>query len=227
MSSRFDSIALRAGLWGGPLFLASLTIFGALTPGYSHLRKAVSRLGAWDNPWGLWFDLFGLFIPGLFAVGVAVELRRRLRVLKTNTRWATGLVILCAMFALTAVPADFLRMFQSPWTWMHAFFVFGDMVVLFAVIPGCTKALKTLGAPGASTRIFLILGYLPVAEFLLYGVLPQTPGLVQRLMILTVHGAIGWISWTLLRLPPPAERKEPDSAHEESSICQELKKSQL
>ncbi len=195
------TLVLRAGLWGGPLFLASLLVFGALTPGYSHLHKAVSRLGAWDNPWGLWFDLCGLFIPGLFVVGVAVELRRRLRVIQANTRWATGLVIFGAMFALTAVPADFLRMFQSPWTWAHAFFVLGNGLVLFAVIPGCTKALRTLGAPNASARLFFILGYLTAAEFLLYALLPHIPGLVQRLMILTAHGAISWMSWTMLRLP--------------------------
>jgi hypothetical membrane protein len=197
------AIALRAGLWGGPLFVTSLLVFGALTPGYSHLHQAVSRLGAWDNPWGLWFDLSGLFIPGLFAVGVAAELHRRLRVLNAKTRWATGLIIYGAMMALTAVPADFSRMFQSPWTWAHAFFVLGNGLVLFTVIPGCTKALKTLGASGSSAKIFFVVGYLTAAEFLLYGVLPHTPGLIQRLMIFTAHCAISWMSWTMLRLPQP------------------------
>lgn len=204
MNSRFASIALRAGLCGGPVFLASLLIFGALAPGYSHRHDPVSLLGAWNQPWGLWFDLFGLFIPGLLAVGVAVELRRRLRAPNANPRWATGLVIFGATFALTAVPADFSRVLRSPWTWVHLFFTVGNPLVLFVVIPGCTKALQTLGASGASAKLFFVLGYLVAAEFFLYVVFPHTPGLVQRLMILTVHGAVSAMSWTLLHLPPPA-----------------------
>ncbi len=196
-------IFLRAGLWGGPLFIASLLVFGALTPGYSHLHKAVSRLGAWDNPWGLWFDLFGLFIPGLFAVGVAIELRRRLRVLNASTHWATGLLIYSVMMALTAVPADFSRMFNSPWTWAHAIFVLGNGLVLLVVVPGCAKALRTLGASSVSAKIFFTIGYLTAVEFLLYGILPHTPGFVQRVMIFTAHFTTAWMSWTLLRLPPP------------------------
>jgi len=204
VSPRPGAVALRAGLWGGPVFLASLLVFGALTPGYSHEHRAVSQLGAWGRPWGIWFDLFGLLIPGAFTVGVAAEFRRRLRMLTANTRWATGLVIFSAMFALTAVPADFSRMFQSPWTWIHALCVLGSPVVLFVVIPGCTTALNTLRAPGTSRKTFLILGYLPAAELLLYFVFPHTPGLVQRLMILTVHSAMSWMSWTMLHLPSRA-----------------------
>jgi hypothetical membrane protein len=197
------AIALRAGLWGGPVFLASLLVFGALTPGYSHLHQAVSRLGGWDNPWGLWFDLFGLFIPGLLAIGVAIELRRRLQALKASTHWATGLLIYGAMLALTAVPADFSRMFKSPWTWAHAIFVLGNGLVLLTVVPGCAKALKTLGASSTAAKIFFTLGYLTAAEFLLYGILPHTPGLVQRLMILTAHCTTAWMSWTILSLARP------------------------
>jgi hypothetical protein len=110
------------------------------------------------------------------------------------------LLIYAAMMALTALPADFSRMFRSPWTWAHAFFVFGSPLVLFVVIPGCAKALKTLGASSMAARTFVVLGYLTAAEFLLYGVLRDTPGLVQRLMILTTHLAVAWLSWTLLGL---------------------------
>jgi hypothetical membrane protein len=191
--------AWRAGLFGAPVFVASLLIFGARTPGFSHRHKAVSELGGLGAPWGLWFDFFGLLIPGLLAVATASELRRRLRSRGARTRSVTLLWVFAGMFALTAVPADFGAMFKSPWTWAHAFFVLGNAPVLFAAIPGCARSLRELGASARTSRIFVILGYLPAAEFLLYGVLSNMPGLVQRLMIVTTHLAIAWLSWTLLR----------------------------
>ncbi|HVZ64092.1 MAG TPA: DUF998 domain-containing protein [Lacunisphaera sp.] len=200
---RQGAIVLCAGLAGGPLFLCSLAVFGALTPGYSHWHQAVSRLGAWGMPWGLWFDLFGLLLPGLSAVGVALELRRQLRALQADTRWATAMAGFGIMLAFTAVPADFHNMFRSAWTWVHAFFVLGNGLVWLVVIPGCTQVLRTLGATRAAATMFFALGYLTAAEFLLYGLLPHAPGLVQRLMILTTHAAVAWMSWTMLHLPQP------------------------
>jgi hypothetical membrane protein len=197
---RQDSLVLWTGLFGGPLFLASLLLFGALTPGFSQLHKSVSALGGIGTPWGPWFNGFGLLLPGLFATGVAVEFRRRLRAAKINTRWATGLVVFGAMLALTAIPADFSLMFRSPLTWVHAFFALGDLLVFFLVVPGCAKTLKAFGASPISVRIFVVLGYLPSVEFFLYGIFPHVPGLVQRLMIFTVHCVMASLSWTLLQI---------------------------
>lgn len=202
MSSQNSSslVRLRAGLLGGPLFVASLLIFGSLEPGFSHFHQAVSELGAWGVRWSLCFDFFGLFLPGLLAFGVAWELRRMLRQAGARARSATGLMIWATMIALTAVPADFERKFDSPWTWVHAFFVLGNALVFFAVIPGCAMSLRILGASKAATMTFVLLGYLPLAEIPLYALLPNTPGIVQRLMILTTLLAVTWLSWVLLRL---------------------------
>ena len=189
----------RLGLLGAPVFVASLLLFGALTPGFSQLHKAVSELGALGTPWGLWFDFFGLLIPGLLVVATARELRRRLRSRGIRTRSATLLLVFAWMFALTAVPADLGSMFKSPWTWAHACFVLGNAPILFAAIPGCARSLRELGASVRDRRMFVVLGYLPAAEFLLYGALSNMPGLVQRLMIVTVHLAMAWLNWTLLR----------------------------
>lgn len=190
--------AWRAGLFGAPVFVASLLIFGALTPGFSHLHKAVSELGGLGTPWGLWFDCFGLLIPGLLAVATASELRRRLRSRGARTRSVTLLWVFAWMFALTAVPADFGAMFKSPWTWAHAFFALGALPVLLVATPGCARSLREIGASSRTSRVFLVLGLLPAAEFLLYGVFSNMPGLVQRLMLVTIHLAIAWLSWTLL-----------------------------
>lgn len=193
---------LTFGLCGAPLFLGSLGLFGALDSSHSHLAEAVSRLGALGQPWGLWFGFFGLFLPGLCAVAVALELRRRLHAQAFPTRWATGLMIYGVMMALTVVPADFARMFQSPWTLVHTFFVSAAPLVFLIAVPNCATALRRLGASSVAVTTCKILGLLPIAEFLLYGVPEVGAGAVQRLMILTTHVAIAWISWTLLRLPP-------------------------
>lgn len=198
-TGRQDAIVLGAGLAAPLLFAGSLALFGALTPGYSHLHRAVSELGAVGAPWGPWFGVFGFLVPGLLGAVVAAELRRRLRAAGAGTGWATGLLVYTAMMALTVVPADFERKFASPLTWAHAVFVMGAPLVFFTVIPGCARALKALGASRTSIGVFWFLGYLPVAEFFLYGLLPNTPGLVQRLLIFTVHLALAWMGVTLFR----------------------------
>jgi hypothetical membrane protein len=187
---------LVAGLLGGPVFVASLLGFGALHPELKHSTSAVSRLGASGTPWGLWFGFFGFLLPGLMALAAAWEFRR---VLAVKTWSSAALIVYGILIALTAVPADFRRMFESPWTWGHAFFVLTSPLVLFAAIPGCARGLRALGVSKVSTGIFVLLGYLPLAELALYGVFVRTPGLVQRGTILTTHLAIAWLSWLVLR----------------------------
>ena len=189
---------LWAGLLGAPLFILSLIVFGRLTPGYSHSHSAVSRLGAFGAPLFWLFDLIGLFLPGLFIAGVAVELRRAEAARDSLTWSSTGLLVFGLTQALTAVPADFQRMFQSPWTTAHAFFVTVPVLLFFLVVWGCGRSLSSLGASRSAVGMFRVLGYLPIAEFLLYGLVKDAPGLVQRLMIITVHASSAWLSWVLI-----------------------------
>jgi hypothetical membrane protein len=175
-----------------------LIIFGSLTPGYSHAHSAVSRLGAFGAPLFWLFDFVGLFLPGLFIAGVAVELRRAEEARKSVTWSSAGLLAFGLMQALTAVPADFQRMFQSPWTIAHAFFVTVPVLLFFLVVWGCGRSLLNLGASRSAVGVFRLLGFLPIAEFMLYGVVNDSPGLVQRLMIITVHASSAWLSWVLI-----------------------------
>jgi hypothetical protein len=131
---------------------------------------------------------------------VAVELRRAEAAAKSVTRSSAGLIVFGLMQALTAIPADFHAMFRSPWTVAHAFFVTVPPLLLFAVVRGCGRSLMALGASRASARVFMLLGYLPLAEFFLYGLAKDSPGLVQRLMIVTVHASAAWLSWVLMRI---------------------------
>ena len=193
-------VLLWAGLFGAPLFIASLWFFGSLNPDFRHATRAVSRLGALGAPWFVGFDIFGLFIPGQIIAGVGLELRRAELGAGARSRSSLGLIVFGFMQALTAVPADFEKMFHSPWTWIHAFFVTAPILLLFAVLPGCFRSMRRLGATRVNGGVFLLLGYLPVAEFLLYGLLPSKPGLVQRLMIITVHCTIAWLSYFLFEV---------------------------
>jgi hypothetical membrane protein len=156
---------LWAGLFGAPLFVASLLIFGSLQPGYSHFTRASSRLGALGVPGNMGFNVFGFLLPGLLAAGVAWELRRAERVAGVPTRSSIGLLVYGMMLALTAVPADIEHMFQSPWTWVHAFFVTAPVPLWAVVLPGCAKSLRVLGASRHEATLFLVLGYLVIAEF--------------------------------------------------------------
>jgi len=182
------------------VFIGGLLIFGSLTPGFSHSTRAVSRLGAIGTPWGLGFTVVGLLLPGLLSVGVAYKFRRECAEERIKTRWPTALLVYGIMMSLTAIPADFNRMFASPLTWVHAFFVLVSPLILFVAIPGCVRCLRFLGVSNASSTLFAVLGYLPVLELPLYGVFTHAPGLVQRLTILTTHLAIAWLSVSLLRL---------------------------
>ena len=186
------------GLLGAPFFLTSLLVFGALNPGYRHSQAAVSRLGAFGAPWFLAFDFLGLLIPGLLTAGVALGLRRSERAAGAVTRSSGGLLLFGVMFGLAAIPADYREMFRSPWTWLHTFFVTVPPLIYFAAIPGCARSLRRLGVSRFAAGVFFVLGYLPLAEFSLYGVLGDRRGLVQRLTIVTVHLGIAWLSWTLL-----------------------------
>ena len=145
---------LAAGLCGAPLFVLSVIVFGLLNPGYSHAHRAVSRLGGMDAPLFWAFDLIGLFVPGLLIAGVAIELRRAERDAGVVTWSSAGLVWFGFMHALTAIPADFQRMFKSPWTWAHAFFAIVPAFLFFLVIHGCGRSLSALDAPRWRVRVF-------------------------------------------------------------------------
>jgi hypothetical protein len=184
----------------------------------------VSRLGAWDLPLGLWFDFFGLLLPGVLASGVAWGLRRSLLEAGLPTRWGSGLLLYTVLIALTAIPADFVLMFKSPWTWAHAFFVLGNPFALFLVIPGCARSLRQLGVSRISMSVFVGLGYLPLLEFPLY--LVTFPGLVQRMTIVTAYLSIAWLAWILLRLAPestPAKAVPPASTLTGSTTAKRIR----
>ena len=65
---------LLCGVFGTPIFLLGLFVFGLGYPGYDHFNQAISELGAIDSPVKALvnifvFNLFGVFIA-LFSLGI-------------------------------------------------------------------------------------------------------------------------------------------------------------
>lgn len=107
------TVLLWAGLLGAPLFVLSLVVFGGLTPGFSHAHRAVSRLGAFDAPLFWVFDIVGLFLPGLFMAGVAVELRRAEAAISRVQRMSRAATILALLVKRKPLHGP-SRCFNSP-----------------------------------------------------------------------------------------------------------------
>jgi hypothetical membrane protein len=63
-------IAVATPAW----FLVTYLTLSALHPGYSHLTKAVSELGAWGEPNMWWWNVFGYGVSGLAIALLGVSL---------------------------------------------------------------------------------------------------------------------------------------------------------
>jgi len=55
------TVAIVTPLW----FLAVYLVMASLSPGYSHLTKAVSELGSWGAPHMWWWNVLGYVLPGV------------------------------------------------------------------------------------------------------------------------------------------------------------------
>lgn len=106
-----------------------------------------------------------------------------------------------ASFALTAIPADFAKLFACPWTWAHlAFVTLGAFLFLWAAFAN-RGSLAALGVPDRAARYLSWAGWLLVLVFLL-NFLPfgrEYPGLVQRCMIVTTLVWTSILNGLLLR----------------------------
>lgn len=54
------SLLAIAGVFAPLIFVLNIVLWGAMTPGYSHLSQYVSELGAVDAPYGEWMNALGI-----------------------------------------------------------------------------------------------------------------------------------------------------------------------
>jgi len=166
-------------------------IFGALEPNYSHLYNAVSELGAFGAQNALGMNVLCLFLTGALVTctGIAFRIFLAERDVATSSGW--WVIILGVMLSGAAVPADMDLYFKSPWTVVHAFFVF------LAVIPFGIAAWETHRVLSKLSLKSAFISYFPlliIPVVFLHGVLDQG-GLVQRLTILIVLLWVSYLSW--------------------------------
>lgn len=190
-----EKTLLKIGMISTPWWLISIGIFGALQPGYSHLYKAVSELGALDaaNPWGM--NIFCLFLTGFFVTLSGFAFKKYLvsRNLSSTSAW--WLIVFGIMLAGTAVPADMERYFENPLTVIHAFFA------LFGVVPFLVAAWLTprvLRRQGTHSAFLTWFPWLIVPTFFMHGVVEQS-GLIQRITILITLVWVSYLSYFLIK----------------------------
>lgn len=185
----------KFGIAATPWWIATLLLFGALQPGYSHLYNAASELGAFGASNPLAMNILCFFLTGAFVALAGLGFVRYLKSEAQSPAAGWWVFALGVMLAGAAVPADMDLYFESPWTVVHAFFV------LLGVIPFLVAAWKThavLRVLHQQSRFLAYFPWLIVPVFLLHGILDQG-GLVQRLTILVVLVWVGALSWHLLK----------------------------
>ncbi|MGI9427770.1 MAG: DUF998 domain-containing protein, partial [Bythopirellula sp.] len=114
-TSRLDN-RLRLGQVVGVWFFGCLFVFAAVYPGYSHLTKAVSELGAFGAPHAVLWNLLGFGLTGLLILLFGTGLQHLLVRRGVNSSGGWAVVAIGASFAATAIPADMEMRLKSPWT---------------------------------------------------------------------------------------------------------------
>jgi hypothetical membrane protein len=178
-----------AGIVGAGIFWTAPFTFAATYPGYSHLTKAISELGAFGAPHALAWNLIGFIVPGLLlavcGAGVALAIDGR----RTRLFWL--LVGSGLGFAGTGIfPIEMHNsspVMSSPWTSGHILMTFVSgipWVIAAFVLVGHVKRNAQLQH---MKRFSLALGVFAFAS-LVFNVLARSmpffaarPGLAQRI----------------------------------------------
>jgi hypothetical membrane protein len=192
----------RALAWfalaGQALFIASWIVSGALQPGYSHVRSAISELGAGDvlHPWivNAGLVLVGLSVAALGAALPAVLPRRRATRVAAGLFLAAGaLLLLAGLFHLDCGLSqqrclDRFRAGDLSWhSYAHVWLSFGFELVFVATTFAIARALW----PAPSGLLALGCGVSGVAILVFFSVVDRpeasTSGLSERIGFGTVH----------------------------------------
>ncbi|MBM3898609.1 MAG: DUF998 domain-containing protein [Gemmatimonadetes bacterium] len=172
-----DMQIARLGILANLLFWPLMFAMAAMRSDYSHLHQAISELGSLGAPWMMVWNVFGFFGPGLLLAGFGWNLVRRLR---PGSRWVAGIL------ALAGIGMSFAGVFpanmddREGWeTMLHAL---GSLTSLLSwaagVIATAILAHRTRPDIAAASCIAILAA---LCGFALYGFMPHTPALVQRI----------------------------------------------
>jgi hypothetical membrane protein len=186
----------RAAVVATAVFWPALFVFAAIYPGYSHLHRAVSGLGAFGAPHALAWNIIGFIVPGLLlavcggSVALAIEGRRSVLF------WL--LVISGLGFAGAGIfPAEMrngIPVMQSPWTAGHVLMIslsgFPWMIAAFVLV-GRVRRNDRWRRLLPVTLTLAVVALLGLALNVLAGSIPMladVPGLAQRLAFAVYFG---------------------------------------
>ena len=89
-----SGLLLKTGVIAPIVFVASVAVWGALTPGYSHISQYISELGARGAPFATPMNLLGIVPFGLLICTFAIGYARSTT--SFAARWLTsGVLLLC------------------------------------------------------------------------------------------------------------------------------------
>jgi hypothetical membrane protein len=206
-------VTARIGAAGiAAFYLASLAA-GAVKPGYSHLREAVSALAATDSP-GAAVMIAGFLVSAVGMLAIGLGIRRRLRAGVAGPV-AAGLVLLSGALM---VPAGLARQdcserlpscldhgaapLASTHFWVHQFVSLALFLLLTVSLFVMARGLRRSGGWAYLARWSKAAGLLCVigiAELMVDPpALDPYAGLVQRLFVLVLFG------WPLVVAAAPA-----------------------
>lgn len=123
-------VARRAAVAAAVVFWPALFLFAALYPGYTHLHRAISGLGAFGAPHALAWNVIGFIVPGLLLAASAARIALAIDGRRTLLFWL--LVTSGLGFAGAGVfPAEMwngIPRRESPWTAAHIAMIFASGV---------------------------------------------------------------------------------------------------
>ena len=191
-------LAFAANLLFWPLMFA----MAALRPNYSHLHQAISELGSYGAPRMWLWNVLGYIIPGILLAVFGWCFVRRIR---PRSLIAAGLLALAGVFLAVsgAFPADMADR-AGPATRLH---LVGLMGSALAWLPAMIVVAVLAWRPRRDVAIACVVALLAmVGAFGLYGVMPETPALVQRI---SFGVFFGWYLAAALLLLKPGSRLPP------------------
>ncbi|WP_432496628.1 DUF998 domain-containing protein [Kineococcus gypseus] len=211
-----------AGAWPAPAvaaaagsgaFALSVVVAGALHPGYSHVREAISALAATDSP-SAWVAVAGFLALAAGTTAAGATLWVRLRAGAAG-RVAAALVVLSG---LTAVGSGLARQdcseadaacaareaagALSTHHWVHQYTslaVFVLLSVALLLLPRALRANPGWAHLATATRLVGLAAVLVIAALMTVG-FGDVSGLVQRPFVAVLFG------WPVLLAAAPARR---------------------
>lgn len=172
------------GILANLMFWPLMFVMASVRPDYSHLHQAISELGSIGAPRMWVWNVFGYIIPGLLLAAFGWGL---VRLLRSGSRTAAGLLALAGIgLALTGVfPADMDHR-QSLTTSLH---MAGVLMSLAAwALSLVAIAVLAWRSHRDIATVSLLALVASVGGFFLYGVMPDTPALAQRINFAVFFG---------------------------------------